>query len=67
MPAYNWRGQSGRTKDWPLRMAGAVTFYDAEFSASLEAVGCHKLVKCYGNLQDKFQLTTFPLMITNTH
>ena len=43
MPAYNWPGQSGRTqgrtKDWPLRMAGAVTFYDAELSASLEAVG----------------------------
>ena len=49
--------QSGLAKE-PLAVPGpsngAVTFSDAVFLASAEAVGLSQVVKCYSNLRPKF-------------
>ena len=42
---------AGPRNYWPNQVPsnGAVIFYDAQKQSV-----CHKLVKCYGNLQDKY-------------
>ena len=63
----SWQsGRSGRTKE-PLAGPGAFKrsghfLWCSIFGIAQKLLVCHKLLKCYGNLQDKFQLTTLLLI-----
>ena len=62
---------SGRTKE-PLAGPGAFKqsghFLSCRiFSKAQKLLVCHKLVKCYSNLQGKFQLTNKTAPLRNTH
>lgn len=64
MPAYKVAKVTGPEKslnDWPNQgpSSEAVIFYDVGVFGKAQKLSVgHKLVKCYGNLQDKFKRTT---------
>ena len=56
-------GQSGRTRGLQIKTERSFSMMQDFGQSSLKLSAFHKLVKCYGNLQDKFQLTKWVFLI----